>query len=223
MATFMTLRVNYVNATVAYSVTPADYIAVDLANDYLIWTAGDTVVKDLMTGTPTEAQLNAASALIDPDTAYTVPLTLLYDYSGDVGGSYYTHEVKGCGGANSRYVYAFSFDGETATEPQLEAWDTSAHLTTAKHVLGAATPANSMVKAVCTTDGLPGAAWVGTALAGSGATRVLKLNNGNGALAALPSGETSQELYANIKIQIPAAYATPAVEAFILTVRYSYN
>jgi hypothetical protein len=80
-----------------------------------------------------------------------------------------------------------------------------------------------MVKAVCTTGALPGAAWVGTAIAGSGATRVVKLNDGNGALDALESGEISQELYANIKIVIPMAYATPAVETFTLTCRYTWQ
>jgi hypothetical protein len=126
-------------------------------------------------------------------------------------------------GLNKRYVFAFSFDGATANEPQLEAWDDSDHDTIIKNVLGLGTPANSMVKVVCTTGALPGVDWAGTAIAGSGATRVVKLNDGNGALDVLGSGETSQELYANIKIEIPMAYATPAVESFILTCRYTWQ
>lgn len=222
MSTALTLFVNYVDADVAYATTPADYIEVDLTNDYLIWTAGSTVVKDLKTAAPTEDELNAASVTIT-DEDVTVPYTLLYDNSHDIGGVYYTHRIKGDAGANKRYCYAFSFDGDTATEPQLEAWDDTNHDSTDKHVLGAGTPTNSWVKAACTTDGTPGEAWIGTALAGNDAARILKLNNGNGSLDELASGESSQELYCNLKVVVPASYATPSVETFILCVRFAWN
>jgi len=222
MATNLTVRVNYVDAAVNYQTTPADYIAMDLINDYLIWTTGDATVKDLMLAAPTSGQLTSAATVIDPDVAKTVPLCLLYDHSHDVGGAYYTHKVIGMS-ENKRYVFAASFDGATASEPQLEAWDTSAHTTTANKCLGDGTPANSMVKAVCTTSSLPGASWTGTAIAGSGAGRFIQLNDGNGALAALASGITSQELYFNAKIVIPAAYASAVAETFVLSIRYTYS
>lgn len=222
MSVALTVRVNYVDADVNYETTPADYIALDLANDYLIWTEGDDVVKDLMTSTPTGDQLNTASTKIDPDNPKTVAKCLLYDYSHDVGGSYYTHLVKGMG-ENKRYVYAFSFDGATASEPQLEAWDDSDHDSYDNHVLGNGTPANSFLKAVCTTNSLPGASWSGTPLAGSGSSNVIKLNDDNGALGELPSGVSSQELYANLKIVIPAGYSTPGAETFVLTCRYTWS
>jgi len=218
MSVDLTVLTNYVDADVNYETTPADYIAMDLVNDYLIWTEGDAVVKDLMTHEPTSGELNTAATKIDPDNPKTVDKCLLMDFSHDVGGSYYTHLVKGMS-ENKRYVYAFSFNGATASEPQLEGWDDSNHNTTAKHVLGNGTPANSFVKGVCTTASLPGASWVGSAIAGA---NILQLNNGNGALTALATGETSQELYANLKILIPQAYATPAVETFVLTVRYTW-
>ena len=119
-------------------------------------------------------------------------------------------------------MYCFSFDDATASEPQLEAWDDSNHNTYAKHVLGNDTPASSFVKAVCTTSSLPGASWAGTAIAGGTVSRVLKLNDGNGALSAPPSGTTS-DLYANLKITIPAGYTTPVVETFVLSVRYTWT
>lgn len=219
MATNLTVRANYVDADVNYETTPADYIALDLTNDYLIWTEGDATVKDLMTHEPIASELNAAATKIDPDNPKTVAKCLLMDYSHDVGGSYYTHLVKGMS-ENKRYVYAFSFDGATASEPQLEAWDNSSHNSTGNHVLGNGTPANSFVKGVCTTASLPGVDWVGSALAGA---NVLQLNNGNGALGSLPTGTSSQELYANLKIVIPTAYATPAAETFVLTVRYTWS
>jgi len=221
MSTNLTARVNAVDADVNYETTPADYIALDLTNDYLIWSEGDDQISDLMTHEPLESELNNDATQIDPDNPKQVAKCFLMDYSHDWNGSYYTHLVKGMG-ENKRYVFAFSFDGDTASEPQLEAWDDSDHDSYANHVLGAGTPADSMVKAVCTTSSLPGASWAGTAIAGSDASRIVKLNDGNGAIT-LASGEVSKELYANIKIVIPTAYATPAVETFILTTRFTWS
>jgi hypothetical protein len=206
----LNVRVNYVDSDISYTVTPADYITLDLVHDYLIWSK---TLADLMTHEPTPAELNAAAEIIDPSLAVTVTKCLLMDYSHDVGGSYYTHLVKGMS-ENKRYVYVFSFDGATATEPQLEAWDTSAHTTFVKNVLGLGTPVNSMMKGVCTTSTFPGDGWGGTALAGG--SNVLLLNDGNGALSG------AGNLYANLKIVIPAAYATPTAETFVSTVRYTY-
>ena len=210
MATALIFSVNYVDGDVAYGTTPADYIDLDLTNDYLIWSK---TLADLMTHEPTSDELNAAAEIIDPSVAVTVTKCLLMDYSHSIGGSYYTHLIKGMS-ENKRYVYAFRFGGATATEPQLEAWDTSAHTTHAKNVLGVATPANSMIKGVCTTAALPGFPWAGTALAGT--SNVLLLNAALGALTI------AKDLYANLKIVIPAAYTTPAAETFVLTVRYTY-
>jgi len=214
--TNLDVLINYVDADVNYETTPANYITMDLDNDYLIWTEGDATVKDKMTSKPTSDELNAAATLIDPDDDKEVNLCLLMDDSGY--GGYYTRKVIGMG-LNKRYVFGFSFDDATASEPVLEAWDNSDHDSTDNHVLGAGTPADSMVKAVCTTSSLPGASWVGTPIAGA---NVLQLNAGNGALPAPASGETT-ELYCNCKIVIPAAYASPAVETFVLTVRYTYS
>ena len=217
--TNLNLGVNIVDSSVPYSTTPADYRILDLVNDYLIWTAGDSVVHDGMTHEPSQTELTNASPIISPTLDVTVALCLLMTYAHP--GGIYTKQVAGMG-ANSKYVFAFSFDGATATEPQLEAWDDDTMLTANKNVLGAGTPANSMVKAVCTTVALPGTNWVGTAIAGSGSTRVVKLNAGNGALSVLPSGTVSQELYANIKIVIPVNYTVPAIETWSLVCRYSF-
>jgi hypothetical protein len=213
MATLLSIRANLVDADHSYVAVPADYITLDLAHDYLIWSED---LDDLMTHEPTSDELNAHAVIIDDGANKTVPENLIMDYSHDWGGSYYTHLVIGMG-LNKRYIYCFSFDGATASEPQLEAWDDDTHLTTAKHVLGNGTPANSMIKAVCTTGALPGAGWVGTSIAGSNSARVVKLNDGNGALSG------AGHLYANMKIVIPMAYATPAIESFTLTVRYTWQ
>ncbi len=211
MATALKVLINYVDADVLYAITPTDYIEMQLSQDYLIWTK---TLADLLTHEPTADELNAAAEIIDPSLAVTVTKCLLMDYSHDVGGSYYTHLVKGMGD-NKKFVFCFSFDGATATEPQLEAWDSSAHSTCVKNVLGIGVPANSMLKGVCTTTTLPGTSWVGTALAG--ASNVLLLNDGLGAILL------ASDLYANLKIVIPAAYVTPAAETFVVTCRYTYS
>lgn len=217
MSVDLTILINHIDADVSYATTPADYLALDLANDYLVWTEGDATVKDKMLHEPTPAELNTAATKIDPDNPKKVAKCLAMDYSHL--DTYYTRLVKGMG-ENKRYVFALSWNGSTASEPICEAWDDSNHNTTAKHVLGNGTPANSFVKAICTTASLPGADWAGTVLAG---TNTLNLNNGNGALPALASGETSQELYMNCRIEIPQAYATPSVETFVLTIRYTWS
>lgn len=212
----MNFYINYVDGTVSRTTTPSNYILLDLIHDYLIWTQGDSVVKDLMTHTPTSSELNAAAVIIDPTLAVTVPLCLLYDYSHSIGG-YYTHKVIKddlTNFDNLKYVFCFYFDGATATEPQLEAWDTNSHVTAYKNVLGLGTANNSFVKGKCTTTLSPGVSWPGTPLAG--ASNVLLLNDGSGPL----SGD--RNLYCNLKIVIPGAYATPAAETFVICVRYTY-
>ncbi len=213
MATNMDFLVNYVNPDNTYAAYPANYIPVDLVYDYLIWTAGSAIVKDLMTYEPTPEELNEAAAEIDEVDPVTVALCLLMDYSHNVGGSYYTHEVKGMS-ENKRYVFCFSFDGATATEPRLEAWDDTDHDSNDSHVLGNGVALDSFLKGICTTDSLPGDGWAGAPIAG--VDNYLFLNSGNGALSA------AKDLYANLKIVIPGGYDTPAAESFIICVRYAY-
>ena len=213
MATNLTVRVNNGDASIPYGSSGATFVDMDLTNDYLIWSAGSTAVADGQ-DEPTPDELNNASTIIT-DEDVTVAHCLLYDYSEGL-----LDEVEGMGG-NYRYSFCFSFDGATASEPQLEAWDDENHNSTDKHVLGGISGYDSFVKGACTTAGAPGAGWAGSAMAGS--SDILLLNNGSGALDSLDSGETSQELYANLKIVIPADYPTPAVEEFVFTVRYTWN
>lgn len=219
MAVNMKVIVNKVNASVDYQTTPANYVEMDLVNDYLIWTEGDDpygapVIED-GDDEPTESELNLCATIIDPSNPKTVAKCFVYDKDDGIGT---VRLVDGMGASDKRYVFGFSFDGATASEPQLEAWDDINHNTINFHVLGNGTPANSMVKADCTTVGNP-VSYQPLA----GASNVLLLNDGSGALGALPSGQTTQELYANLKIVIPAGYTTPGVEPFILTCRYTWN
>lgn len=222
MSTVMTVVVNKIDSDVDYQTTPANYVPMDLTEDkdYLIWTSAKDVDENVIISDgdaePTEALLNEAATIIDPDVAVDVEKCFVFDYS-DGGGK--VRLIDGMG-VNKQYVFGFSFDGATASEPQLEAWDNTDHDSTDYGVLGDGTPANSWIKAICTTLAAPGSdTWAGSVLAGA---NELKLNNGNGALAALGSGLSSQELYCNLRITIIAG-ADPAVEPFVFTVRYTTN
>jgi len=208
MATNLLFRVNTVDAAVDFVTTPADYITVDLANDKLLWSAGSVDVYDGCGYIPSVAQLNAAATIIGVANEVVQHCFLQDDSAVDI------FDIVGVHGENVRYVFCFSFDGATLTEPQLEAWDDNTHLTTALHVLGNGVPANSMVHAICTTAGLPGSSWTGVSLAGG--TNVVLLNAGGGALGA------AADLYANIYMEIPASYPTAEVSTPVFTVRWTY-
>jgi len=190
---------------------PSDFIQMDLANDKLIFSAGSAAVADGQ-DTPTNAELNEAATIIQP-TPVEVAHTFLLDVS-DVG-----QELKEMFMANSgdhQYVICLAFDGATASEPTLEAWDDDTHVTANLNCLGVGTPANSMLKAVLTTGGSPGAGWAGTPIAGGAAPNVLLLNGGGGALGG------ATDVYVNIHWDVPGAYITPFAEEPVLSVRYTY-
>ncbi len=213
MAVNLVTRVN-IGSEVAYGASGANYIDLDLnpGRDYLIWTGGSSDVADGQ-DEPTETELNIASPIIQITDAL-VAYYLLYDYSAGL-----LREISGMG-ENKRFVLCFSFDGDTATEPQLEAWDDSNHNTVDKHVLGGISGYDSFVKAFCSTTLTPSVNWVGTALQGSGS--VLGLNDGDPIdMSGVPSGET-YNCYANIKVVIPGNYGTSGAETFVLTTRYSW-
>jgi len=209
MATNLIVRINEVDASQSYAAQPTYYIPVDLANDRLIWTAGSAAVYNHCGYSPSGAQLDEAATLI-----LATPVEVAYCFLDDVSSAFKLLQVVGASSGNNRYVFCFSFDGATATEPTLEAWDTNAHAAATKQVLGAGTPANSMIHAICTTAGAPGASWAGTNLA---AGNKVNLNNGSGPLVG------AADLYANIYILIPASYPTPETSQPVITVRFTYS
>jgi len=209
MATNLTVRINQTDSSASYSAQPTYYIDVDLVADRLIWTAGSGAVYDHCGYSPTNAQLNEAATIIQG-----TDVEITYCFLDDVSSAEKLHAVIGAGSDDDRYVFCLSFDGATATEPTLEAWDDITHATANMHVLGYGTPANSMIHAICTTDATPGSAWAGTNLAGA---NTVLLNAGNGALSV------AKDLYANIYIKVPASYATPETSNPVLTVRYTYS
>ena len=116
------------------------------------------------------------------------------------------------GGGDNRYVYGAYIDGTTASTPVLQAWDTTAHATYVLEVLGSGTPANSMLRAVATTNESPGDSWSGTPLAGDGGSNTIELDTG-------PIG-SSKMVYWNMRLLIPSsanAFSTNPVISLYLT------
>lgn len=187
------------------------WIEIDLALDKLIWSEGSAAVID-DADEPTSDELNEAAMLIEAGSDNPANYCFLYDASqlklkliDNAAGN----------GLDKQYAFGFEFDGATASEPTLEAWDTNAHATNNLHCLGNGTGANSFFKAVATKTASPGVDWAGTPI--SGASNKLNLNEGSGALGG------ADRLYANIKVVVPAAYGTAAAETPVLTVRYTWN
>ena len=186
-----------------------DWVAMDIDVDYLILlTNGSTSVADGQP-IPSTTLLNQAGVVLT-GVAQVCSKYFLADDSANL-----LKLIHNMGAGNKRYVMAFDFDAETASEPVLEAWDDTTMLTANDVVLGAGTPSSSWITGITTTAALPGVGWVGSRLAGGTAGHFLNLNNGNGALVA------PKTLYAQLKVTIPATEISGGNEQPILVVKYT--
>ena len=199
------------NTTANDTTDSGNFVTVDLTNDKFIWSDGSSAVADGQ-DTPSDAELNEAAPLVPASVEYEVPYLFLLDFSA-TGQELKLMDLAGS--LNNRYVLRFEFDGPTATEPTLEAWDDNGHDSNALECLGASVGADSYISVVRTTDGAPGSAWTGTKI--SGASNKSNMNGGSGAL-----GTGSHTIYYNIKVDVPVG-ATPAAETPVLTIRYTWN
>lgn len=209
--TNLILRINNTTSDLTYLGNEANWIAVDDVNDVFIFSQGGSGVADGSV-IPSETLLNRYAVQLDPVNPVTVPKYFLADFSTGL-----LKEVKLAGNQNKRYVFAADFDGATATEPILEAWDNSGMTTILCSALGAGTPGLSWYKAVSTKNALPGVNWTGISLAGAGVSNILLLNAGVGALTGAAT------LYFNFKIVIPGGYLTPSLQTPVLTITYTTN
>jgi hypothetical protein len=205
------IHVNHTNTDATRVAQPANFVQMDLANDKLIFSAGSAAVADGQP-TPSSAELNEAATIIQA-VPVEVAHTFLLDVS-DVGAE--LKEMFMANSGNHRYVICLAFDGATATEPTLEAWDDDTHVTANLNCLGLGTPADSMLKAVLTTGGAPGASWAGTPIAGGAAPNILMLNNLGGALPG------ATDVYVNIHWDVPSSYISPFIENPCISIRYTY-
>ena len=208
--TNLLLRINKTLVDSTFIAAPANYVTLG-SGDSLIFSAGSSAVID-QADIPEQAELNAAATLLDPLLETIVAHYFLADSSEDK-----LEEIKLAGNSDKRYVFCASFDGPTASEPQLEAWDNGNLNSYALSCLGSGTPNLSWYKAKCTTAVTPGALWVGTPLAGSGSANAVLLNAAAGALLV------ATDLYFNLHVKIPAGVTTPGQYLPILLITFTTN
>ena len=207
----MELYINNLINELAYGVSGSDWVIVDADADYFIFSSGSVIVADGET-IPDETELNRAAVQLDADNPVNVSKYFLADDTDNK-----LKEVINAGNQNKQYAFCCVFDEATASEPQLEAWNNSDMDSYNSVELGSGVPASSWYKAITTNTGSPGEDWTDISLAGSGASNVLLLNDGSGALSV------AGELYFNFKIVIPGGYLTPALHSPILVVTYTTN
>ena len=207
MATNLVIKAN---STANDTVDSGNFVTLDLSNDKLIWSDGSSAVADGQP-TPNDAELNEASPLVPSGSDYEVPYLFLLDYSA-TGQELKLMDLAGSD--NYRYVLRFEFDGATATEPTLEAWDDSDHDSSDLECLGAGVGADSYISVVRTTDGAPGASWTGTPI--SGASNKSNMNGGAGALVAAAT------IYYNIRVELPDG-CDPFANTNVITTRYTWH
>jgi hypothetical protein len=186
-----------------------DWVQMDSDVDLLILlTNGSASVADGQP-IPSTTQLNQAGVVLT-GVEQTCTKYFLEDTSANL-----LKQIHNMGAGNKRYVLAFDFDAETASEPVLEVWDDITMLTVNDVVLGEGTPSSSWIAGICTTAALPGVGWSGSRLAGDTAGHFLNLNNGLGALTA------PKTLYAQLKVIVPSTEVDGGAEQPILVVKYT--
>jgi hypothetical protein len=204
------IAVNHDTDDQPYGSSGVDWVPINLDNDKIIFTGGSDVVKD-GEPIPSASELTQAGILLE-GTEKIVSKYLLADISANE-----LKEVFNMGNQNKRYVMAFVFDGPTASEPVLEAWDDDDMDSIDNLSLGAGIATSSWLRGVVTTSGLPGTDWAGQRIAGASDGHFLWLNDQNGALSG------AQTLYCNLKLIIPASQIQGIAETPILVCKYTTN
>lgn len=198
------------NATGGAGATSSNWVVIDLVNDKLAWCSEQQTDGDAIAGTRYPVIIPAAGSNEAEKTFIKDASAAIFDQVPLAGTT-----AGGQSGGDTRYVFAIYFDGATAGIPYLEAWDDNTHATSAHNFLGGGTPANSSIKAITTTNAVPGSAtWAGTPLAGE--TSRISLDT-----AALT---VAKNLYFNIKQVVTNGTHTPGSStALVLTLRYLYS
>ena len=210
MSTNIKIYINCDTQDLPFGTSGVDWVELNLTYDKLIYSAGSDTVKDGEV-IPSPTQLSQAGVLITTSDVI-VPHYFLADASVNL-----LKEIHNAGNQNKRYVFCFSFDGVTASEPVLELWDDITLSTITNYSLGSGIAMDSWFRGITTTDALPRTNWVGSKLAGSSNSHFLFLNNGNGALSA------AKDLYVNLKVIVPANFANAGAENPVMAIKYTTN
>jgi hypothetical protein len=202
-------------ADTAYSGTGSpdgDWRVIDVTEDIKVFTGGG-ILGTLSTPT---APAGTRDATVRPaSSTYVVPQVYIEDF--DAGLMYHIPLASGNPNTN-RYVFGVYIAGTTTSDLYLEYWDDNTFTTTDLPVLsGSLAYPYSMVNAIRTTNGAPGAGW-------SGASGNAAYVAGFGSKLGL-SGSSSianSAVYFNIYIRIPydaPLFHNEPIEAY----RYLYS
>jgi hypothetical protein len=187
----------------------SNWVVLDLVNDKIMFLDSQQTDGDSRTGTKYPVIIPDASSIEAPKT-FIDDLSLTIFNQVPLAGT----TDGGQSGGDKRYVFAIYFDNITAGIPYLEAWNSSAHAASDNAFLGAGTPANSTLRGITTTNGLPGSAtWAGTPLAGTSS----RLSLDTAALGV------AKNLYFNIHQDIPSTLTPATNTEIVLTLRYLYS
>jgi len=210
MATELTIYVNTGTQDSALGTSGAEFTEIDTDNDEIIISGGSDSVKD-GEALPSETQLNNAGLLlVQPRVEQTYDKYFLADSDANL-----LKQIHNMGAENYRYVMAFDFDDLTVSEPVLELWDDSDLDSISSVPLGSGVASSSWFRGITTTDGLPGASWTGSRLAGSADGYYLNLNNGNGALSG------ADTLYCQLKCVIPSTQLEGGASVPVMAIKYA--
>lgn len=211
----LTIKINKGSSDIGQDESGADYVTINPDTDYLIFCDGSDVVAD-GEAIPSDTEIIQAGTIIDADDPVEVDKCFIADI-GDVK----IYEVELFGNVDKQYVFCFSFDASTASEPVLEIWDDEDMDIIELYSLGEDTPSDSWWKGIVTTDGSPGADWANGSnaieLAGASDGHFLWLNNESGALSV------AKDLYCNLAIIIPAGFADGGLEQPCICIKYTTN
>jgi hypothetical protein len=210
MGTQLNIHVNCDTSDVELGTSGVDWEEVDTINDEIIISGGSTSVADGQP-IPSDVQLNNAGLLlIQPRIEQIYDKYFLSDASGNM-----LRQIHNMGAGNYRYVVAFDFDGETVSEPVLEAWDNSNMNSIDIVPLGTGTPSSSWFRGITTTGALPGSGWTGSRLGGSSDGYFLFLNDQDGSLTG------ADTLYCQLKVVIPAIQLDAGASVPVIAVKYA--
>lgn len=198
------------NATGGAGDASSNWVVIDLTNDALAFCSEQQNDGDPIAGTRYPVVIPDSGSNEAEKTFIKDASAAIYDQVPLAGTT-----AGGQSGGDTRYVFAIYFDGATAGVPYLEAWDDNSHATSAHNFLGGGTAANSSIRAITTTNAVPGSAtWAGTPLAGTGSR--ITLDTGPLTVA--------KNLYYNIKQVVTQGIHSPgSTTNLVLTLRYLYS
>lgn len=133
------------------------------AGDYIVWRDAQQNSGDLLSG------VSYPTVIPDTGDEEADKLFLMDSSSGLYLGVPLAGTTDGgSSGGDTRYVCSAWFSGVTVTIPYLEAYDDNTHATWESKPLGDGVASDSCLRAISTTNAVPGSAtWNGTPLAGT--------------------------------------------------------